>query len=161
MIDPERAAQLEELATLARAFHTTIPHNQALGLELVEFGDGLALLRLPYRDDLVGDPHSGVLHGGAISSLLDATFGLAAFMGLPAPARIATLDLRVDYLGPTTPDLAVVARAECYKLTRTIAFVRGVAFHDDEASPIAAGSASFMISGVPRKGSTPKPERTP
>lgn len=157
MVAPTRAEQLAKLSTLARAFHETIPHNLALGLELIEFGDGLAVMRLPYRTDLIGDPNSGVLHGGAISSLLDATFGLAAFMALTEPTRIATLDLRIDYLKPATPGMAVHAKAECYRRTRTIAFVRGFAYHDDEASPIAAGSATFMISaGPPPMGTRPK-----
>jgi len=146
MVAPTRAEQLATLSTLARAFNETIPHNRALGLELVEFGDGLAVMRLPYREDLIGDPSSGVLFGGAISSLLDATFGLASFMALTEPTRIATLDLRIDYLKPATPELAVHAKAECYHRTRTIIFVRGFAYHDDETAPIAAGSATFMIS---------------
>ena len=58
---------------------------------------------------------------------------------------IATLDLRIDYLKPATPGRDVVARAHCYKLTRDIAFVRGVAFHDDEADPIATSAGTFML----------------
>ena len=146
MVVLSRAQELTQLFALARAFHLKIPHNQALGIEIVDFGSGLARLRLPYRSDLAGDPESRILHPGAIYSLLDATFGLAAFMALSTPMRVATLDLRVDTLGPATPGASLHAKGECYRLTRTIAFIRGIAYHDDEAAPIAAGTATFMVS---------------
>jgi acyl-coenzyme A thioesterase PaaI-like protein len=58
---------------------------------------------------------------------------------------IATLDLRIDYMKPATPHREVRARAHCYKMTRHVAFVRGVAFHDDEADPIATSAGTFML----------------
>ncbi len=161
MVVPSRAQELSRLSALARAFHLKIPQNQALGLEILGFDSGLARLRLPYRSDLAGDPESGILHPGAIYSLLDATFGLAAFMALSSPMQVATLDLRVDTLGPASPGAALHARGECYRLTQTIAFVRGIAFHSDEASPIAAGSATFMISGGKRSGRAAGGEHSP
>lgn len=161
MVVPSRAQELSHLSALARAFHLKIPHNQALGLEILDFRDGLALLRLPFRSDLAGDPESSILHPGAIYSLIDATFGLAAFMALSSPKRVATLDLRVDTLGPATPGAALHAKGECYRLTQTIAFVRGIAFHDDEAAPIAAGTATFMVSASKRPERAAKGEHLP
>ncbi|MCA9658275.1 MAG: PaaI family thioesterase [Myxococcales bacterium] len=139
------------LASQLQAFHKIIPHNRALGLEILTTTDGRAHVRLPYRPEFVGDPHTGVLHGGVITSLLDATFGLSAFMALPRPVSIATLDLRIDYLRPATPGATVHARGECYRLTRSVAFVRGIAYHDDEDSPIASGAATFMLANRPRR----------
>ncbi len=122
-----------------------VPHNTALGLSAVECSPGEAILKLPYAEHLVGNPETGVLHGGAVTSLLDATAGLAVLLAMKSPARIATLDLRIDYLGPAEPCRDLLARAECYKLTRNIAFVRGVAYHDDPGAPIASATATFMI----------------
>lgn len=139
MSDPRRLK-------LLRAFAETVPHNRALGIEIVEVGDARALYRLPYDDRLVGNPETGVIHGGAITALLDACSGSAAFNALVTPQPIATLDLRIDYLAPATPKQDVFARSHCYKVTRNVAFVRAVAFHDDEAQPIAAAVGTFMIS---------------
>jgi uncharacterized protein (TIGR00369 family) len=134
------------LAVMQQAFRDGVPHNQAIGIELVSISheEGAAVLRLPYDAKLVGDPESGILHGGAITTLLDATSGAAVFMKLAKAIPIATLDLRIDYLKPATPGLAVFARAECYKVTRNVAFVRSTAYHDP-GDVIAAGMGTFMI----------------
>jgi uncharacterized protein (TIGR00369 family) len=130
------------------AFAQLVPHNLALGLELLFFDreTGVAVMRLPYRDDLVGDPETGVIHGGAITSLLDACSGGAVFVRRWDPDPIATLDLRIDYLKPATPKRDVFAKATCYKATRNVAFVRATAYHDEEDEPIATAAGTFMLS---------------
>jgi len=130
---------------MLRAFAEAVPHNRALGIAIVEVGDGFARYKLPYAEQLVGDPDSGVLHGGAVTALLDACCGSAVFNALPTPQPVATLDLRIDYLGPATPGSDVYAAAECYKVTRNIGFARAVAYQEDETSPIASAVATFMI----------------
>lgn len=146
MSDASDRERIENLARLNRNFAEVVPHNRALGLELLELDDGRARIRLPYAAHLVGNPVSRVLHGGAITSLMDATCGAAVFMKLDRPVPIATLDLRIDYLRPATPDRDVIGSAECYKVTRNVAFVRGLAYHDDPDDPIAAAAGSFMLS---------------
>ncbi len=135
----------ETLSRLDQGFTEAIPHNRALGLKFLDFGDGHVKLRLPYSDQLVGNPDTGVLHGGAITSMLDAACGAAVFLRLKKPTSIATLDLRIDYLKMGLPRRDVICKAECYKVTRTVAFVRGIAYHDDENDPIAAVTGSFML----------------
>lgn len=130
-----------------QGFTQAVPHNRALGLRFVDFADGSATIVLPYADHLVGNPETGVLHGGAITSLLDATCGAAVFMKLGKPRPIATLDLRIDYLKRGEPGRDVICKCTCYKVTRHVAFVRGLAFHDSEDDPIAAASGSFIIEG--------------
>jgi uncharacterized protein (TIGR00369 family) len=107
---------------------------------------------------LVGDPTTGVLHGGVVTTLLDSTAGAAVFSALsgPVPTPIATLDLRIDYLRPSTPHAPLYARVECYKLTHHVAFARGVAYNLDPSDPVASMSATFMLrtQALPH----PKPE---
>jgi len=141
----DRSAVVAELIELNRVFSAHIPLNNAMGLELVSIGDSEAVLRLPWDDRFVGDPETGVMHGGAITVLMDSACGAAAFMGLPKPDAIATLDLRVDFLKPSHTGVDLFCRAECYKCTRSVAFVRAVAYHTDPNDPIAAATATFMI----------------
>jgi uncharacterized protein (TIGR00369 family) len=137
----------EKLARLDQGFTQAVPHNRALGLRFVDFSDGEATCVLPFAEHLVGNPETGILHGGVITSLLDACCGAAVFLKLRTPAPIATLDLRIDYLRRGEPRRDVTCRCTCYKVTRHVAFVRGIAFHDSEDDPIAAASGSFIIQG--------------
>ena len=141
------------IRALGEQFMRLVPHNNALGMEVVALEEGRAEFRLPYAERLVGNPETGVLHGGAISAAMDATCGTAVFQAIGRPVFIATLDLRIDYLKPATPQRTVTLRAHCYKVTRNVAFVRGVAFHDDEADPIATGTGSFMLGTSGGRGS--------
>jgi uncharacterized protein (TIGR00369 family) len=133
------------LAQVSRAFMETVPHNQALGIRVVSLAEGEATMLLPYADQLIGNPETGVLHGGAISSLMDACCGAAVFMKLREYTPIATLDLRIDYLKPATRGLDVTAHAVCFKRTRSVAFVRCLAHHGDPEHAIASAAGAFML----------------
>ena len=131
---------------IVRAFSQNVPHNRALGMRILEIGDSQARFELPYDEKLVGNPDTGVLHGGVITALLDGTSGAAVFAALTDLVPIATLDLRIDYLRPAEVGRAVTAHATCYRLTKNVAFTRGVAYHDDPDDPIAHSVGTFMVS---------------
>jgi uncharacterized protein (TIGR00369 family) len=131
---------------LARRFSRGVPHNQALGIRVVEITATEAVFELPYDAKLVGNPDTGTLHGGAITAMLDACSGVAVFAALTELVPIATLDLRIDYLKPASPGKPVFGRASCYKLTRNVAFTRAVAYHDDPDDAIAHSVGTFMLS---------------
>lgn len=128
-----------------REFEEQVPHNRALGMELQSLSSGEARSALPWAPHLVGNPETGVIHGGAITSLLDACCGAAVFQALDPPQPIATLDLRIDYMKPATSRVTVLAVARVTKVTRNVAFVRAVAYHDTESDPVATATATFMI----------------
>jgi uncharacterized protein (TIGR00369 family) len=112
---------------------------------MIDFVLGVVVIHLPYAAHLVGNPDTGVLHGGGITALLDAASGACVFLKIMKPVPVATLDLRIDYLRPAEPPRDVLARAECYHITRNVAFVRAVAYHDDPANPIASSVGTFML----------------
>lgn len=136
----------EHRLELVRAFSANVPHNKALGMRILEISRAQALFMLPYDPKLVGNPDTGVLHGGAITALLDGASGAAVFAALTDFVPIATLDLRIDYLRPAEAGHAVHARATCYKLTHNVAFTRAVAYHADPDDPIAHSVGTFMLS---------------
>lgn len=132
-------------ALIAKSFIQSLPHSVALGMELTDIGDGLAVIQMPYNDKLIGDPETGVIHGGAVSALMD-TCGGAAVMSHPAGALgTATLDLRIDYMRPATPGQTITARAECYHVTRSVAFVRATAMDEDTDRPVATATGAFSV----------------
>lgn len=122
-----------------------IPHASALRLMLVEIRSGEALCKVPYGPHLVGNPDTGVIHGGVITALLDNACGTAVGSKTAAHGGIATLDLRIDYMKAATPGEDIFAFAECFKVTKNIAFSRAIAFHTDRNDPIATCTATFML----------------
>jgi len=134
-----------EKSKIAKQFIQAIPHSSALGMELTEIGDGFARIEMPYAEHLVGDPETGVIHGGAVSALMDTCCGAAAMSHPSSPAGTATIDLRIDYMRPATPGQRIRARAECYHVTRSVIFVRARAMDDDGARPVATATGTFTV----------------
>ncbi len=132
-------------AKIAKQFIAAIPHSRALGMELTEIGQGFAVIEMPYAEHLVGDPVTGVVHGGAVSALMDTCCGAAAMSHPSSPAGTATIDLRIDYMRPATPGQTIVTRAECYNITRSVAFVRATAVDDDADNPVAMATGAFTV----------------
>ena len=121
------------------------PHAQHLGMRVVEIGACFAVCKLPYREEIVGDPQRRVVFGGAITTLLDHASGIAIACSLEELIPVATIDLRVDYLRAARPGVDMFARSECYRVTRNVAFVRAIAWDDDPNDPFAGCMGSFML----------------
>jgi uncharacterized protein (TIGR00369 family) len=77
-----------------------IPFDLFLGIKVEEIRPGYARLRLPFRPEFVGDVRRPALHGGVISTLVDTCGGTAVWASCQPEDRVATIDLRVDYLRP-------------------------------------------------------------
>lgn len=125
------------------------PHAGRLRMRVVEAGPAFAILALPYHEELVGNPARGTVFGGVITTLIDQASGLAVACAMEELKAIATIDLRVDYLRAAEPGQELFARAECYKLTRNVAFVRATAWDRDQQNPFAGCLGTFMLGANP------------
>ena len=141
-----------ELHEMAAHMATTVPQAAALGFELVSVGQARGSLRVPWREDLVGNPATLVIASGVVTSLLDHTCGLSITSAKQERFPTATLDLRIDYMRPAAPRAGITAEAHCYKMTRSIAFVRAQAWDVDPEDPIATAQAAFILNGAPAPG---------
>jgi uncharacterized protein (TIGR00369 family) len=140
-----RSKALELIGEDLQLLVVHVPHARAIGLAVVDAQPGHIWLRVPYADFLVGNPETGVIHGGVITTLLDNGGGAAVMTALDELRAVATLDLRIDYMKPATPGRDILGHCHCHKLTRHVAFVRGTAYHDTPDDPIATAAMTFMV----------------
>ncbi|WP_300378070.1 PaaI family thioesterase [Henriciella sp.] len=129
---------------------TSVPWAKALGFELTSIEQGRAFAKVAWREELVGDPDSGVIHGGVLTALLDNLCGVAANTALSEPKSMATLDLRIDYMRPAEKGRDILAEAECYHVTRNVAFTHAWAFHDNREKVIATAAGAFALNDITR-----------
>jgi uncharacterized protein (TIGR00369 family) len=115
-----------------------------LGMEYHAHGDDWVEVALPWRAELAGVESTGVLASGPVISLMDNATSMAVWTKCGRFQHHATLDLRVDYMRAAEPGKTVIGRGECYKLTRTIAFIRGIAHDGDPGDPVAHVAGTFM-----------------
>ncbi|MDO5687686.1 MAG: PaaI family thioesterase [Neisseria sp.] len=126
-----------------------LPHCAALGLRFEHEHGRIPTLSIDWREDLIGNSDSRVLHGGAVTTLIDVVGAVAVAAHLPEIEALATLDLRIDYLHPAPPAERVFATAECYRLSGQVAFVRTVCYARHAEDPFALGTATYMRTPLP------------
>ena len=128
-----------------RAVVPNLKHCKVLGIEVVALDEGRLVLSLPYSNAIIGNPDTGVIHGGALTTLMDTACGFAAVSALDEFSIAPTLDLRIDYMGAAEPGKTVLGEAEVYRVSDNIIFARGMAYHEGRRErPIAHCTATFM-----------------
>lgn len=132
----------------AEHFISILPHAEALGMVVERMDEGDVTLAMPYADHLVGDPRTGVVHGGAVSALMDTCCGAAVMTHPDNTGSTATIDLRIEYLRAARPGQTIRAHAVCYHMTRSVAFVRATAMDDDSDIPVAKATGTFTVEGA-------------
>lgn len=138
-------------------FHSMIPFVTAAGMVIREIRPAATAISMPARPEWAGDTQRGLIHSGCLSVLADSACGTAVALSLDQPEPFATLDLRMDYLRPAVAGLELVCRAECHRLSRSVAFVRGELWQDKPDEVVATVHAAFMRATA--KGSREQAEK--
>ena len=154
---PEKSDKLEEqLHILADIYENKLPFNQVLGLHIIRLKPDLVKVTFEMTDSLIGNYVQNSLHGGVISSALDAVGGLTATAGmiqkkidLPKEelaqivAKVGTIDLRVDYLRPGK-GVSFTSSATIMRIGNKVAVTR-MELHSDQNRLIAVGTGTYLI----------------
>jgi uncharacterized protein (TIGR00369 family) len=128
------------------AISRQIPHARLLGICLERIDGEELTMKMPYRDELVGNPETGAIHGGALTVLLDQTLGIASVCcDQVGPMLTPTLDLRIDHLGVAPAGRDIFAVGRVYRVTRRIVFVEGFAYCEARERPIARATGSWVL----------------
>jgi uncharacterized protein (TIGR00369 family) len=127
------------------AFNRTCPFNAWLGIRVVAASDVGVETEVPWRDELVGSPDLGTMHGGVLASIVEATAGLSLFavLGTAGPA----IDLRVDYHRPVRSG-PLRGRGRVLRAGGTITSVEAFV-HDADDRLVASGRAVFLVPRTP------------
>ena len=123
---------------------------KALDGKVINVGSNSATLVVDWREDLVGNPESGALMGGVITTMVDNVSAMAYFMATNGTRfPLATLDLRIEHMKPSQRGKPLHVRSECHKVGRQVAFFRATAWHpEDPDDVVATGSGTFMVSDM-------------
>ncbi len=143
--NPKPPLDPDQVAEIGRRFFSAVPWSNELGMELLQIHEGVVVMRAPYDPRFVGDPATGVIHGGVLTALLDSCSGAAVMSHPSGVAGTATIDLRIDYMRAARPGESVCAKAVCYRAARSVAFVRAVAYESDEDDPVATAHGAFTV----------------
>ncbi len=132
-LNEARVAQIHE------AF-ASVPYAKFLGLELGEMKPGEANLHLEVRDEL--RQNRGVVHGGAVASLIDTASAFAVVTQLEPNERVTTTDLTIHYLRPVTAG-RLTATARTVRAGRRL-FVLSVEVMDNQQKLIATAVTTYI-----------------
>ena len=149
--------QKEKLLELLREItEERIPFNKLIGIKIESLGMDRLGIRFEMRPELIGNFKRGNLHGGVISSVLDAIGGMVVWTEIMKKmeyksfeeisqrfSKIGTIDLRVDFL---RPGLGKYFTATGTKLrTGNKVSVTRMELHDENGILIAAGTGSYLV----------------
>ena len=126
-----------------KKFFMNLPFSKFLGLTLDRLGDGKAVMSMPYQQKLIGNPKTGVIHGGVVTTLLDTCCGAAVMTAGHPKFSTATIDLRIDYMRSAEPQHEIIAEAMCYRVTNSVVFARATALDGTQETPVATATGAF------------------
>jgi len=120
----------------------TVPFAHLLGIEVEEVASGTATLSLEIRNEL--KQNHGVVHGGAVASLIDTATAFAIITQLKPEERVSTVDLTISYLRPLSEG-HVKAVARVLRAGRRLFVVSAEVFDDDEKLAATALSTYLKL----------------
>ena len=119
-----------------------LPQSAQMGLRAEKIGDGVALLRLPYRDAMLRP--GGTISGPAMMGLADATM-YAVLMGSIGKVKLAvTTNLNINFLR-LPPPADLIAEGRMIKLGKRLAVMEATLFVDGDSDPVAHATGTYSI----------------
>lgn len=133
-----------EFAGRCARFLNAQPHMRKLGIRLVSAEKGKAVLVLPVQPQLMSAVLDTYLHGGVLTTLVDAASSVSTLCALERFELCPTLDLRIDHMRTPVQSQPLYVSAECYRVTRSVLFTRASVYQEDAERPVAYAIATFM-----------------
>lgn len=137
-----------ELEMIRYVVDEIVPVHKFLGITLREARRGYAVLHIPFRDELVGDPRYQRWHGGILATIIDSAGGAAAVTTFTSPEdQCSSIDIRVDYMEAGKP-MDLLVEGEIVRDGNSVLFARMRVWHEETGEVIAEGRGAFRIKRV-------------
>ncbi|MDX1278433.1 hotdog fold thioesterase [Oceanihabitans sediminis] len=138
----------QKIAFIKSTYENTIPFHKFLGVKVELLEDNFTRVRVPFKNDLIGDFRNNRWHGGVIASVMDSLGGLVGTMHFTSlEDKLSTIDLRIDYLhGAKAKD--VLVEGKIVRLGNRILVVKMKAFQDDVLIAEGKGVYNFIRMGI-------------
>ena len=130
---------------IKKAVEELVPIHKFLGMELLEIKIGYAKVKVPFKNEIVGDFRKRTWHGGIIATIMDSVGGIAGgtyFTSLKD--KMATIDLRIDYLKGATAK-AIIVEGEIVRLGKAILVTRMKAYQENREELLAEGKGVYYF----------------
>ena len=141
---------------IKETYEERVPFHNVLKLQVISLEEDNVCMKIEMREELFGNYRYEMLHGGVISSILDATSGAVVSIGLIKKMidkpleeikerifKIGTIDLRIDFLKPGQGNY-FLSTGTLLRIGNKIAVVR-TSLHNDKHILIAAGTGTYML----------------
>ncbi len=136
----------ENFEFIKRTIEENIPIHKFLGLELLVLEKGFVKVRVPFREEVVGDIRKRRWHGGIIATIMDSVGGIAGGTHFTSIAhKLATIDLRIDYLKGAEAS-SIIVEGKIVRLGNRILVTKMEAYENDEL--IAEGKGVYNFTRV-------------
>ena len=117
-----------------------VPFGTLLGIELISAEPGAASMTLPVREEL--KQNNGVVHGGAIATLIDSAAAFAVIPLLDQTETATTVDLTISYLRPLLAGTAKASARVLRQGSRVI--VLTIEVFDEAGNLAATGLTTYL-----------------
>jgi uncharacterized protein (TIGR00369 family) len=139
---------------IKHAIEVGIPLHKFLGIELLEIKKGFVKVRVPFKEEVIGDPRKRRWHGGIIATVMDSVGGIAGGTHLTSfEDKLSTIDLRIDYLKGAEAS-AIIVEGEIVRLGNRILVTKMSAFQEDNNVLLAEGKGVYNFIRVHKNGKT-------
>ena len=129
---------LEQVRKLANS----CPYYRLLGMEITEIKKRESRIQIPFKQKLT-HPY-GIMHGGAIASLADASVAMALISLIEPKDRIATIEFKINFFAPINKGKLNAHAKIIHKVSRTA--VGDVEVTNEEGKLVAKAIATYSIS---------------
>lgn len=125
-------------------FEESIPLHKFLGLKIETLTNDFVKIRVPFKKELVGDFRTNRWHGGIIATIMDSVGGvIGATHFTTMEDKIATIDLRVDYLKGAEP-IEVIVIGKIVRLGNRILVAKMKAYQNEDLIAEGKGVYNFI-----------------